>query len=97
MSEALNIPKDEKQDIPSTPEARIKELMELPLAQKKNFIPQVGMNFGLGPFVFKVTVVNPSQLRFTATLADVIINGVNDSKKVSEIISPVTGKGIVKE
>ena len=97
MSEALIVSDEQKTDIPDTPEGRIKELMALPLKQKQGFIPEVGAGFRLGPFVFRVTVTNPGQLRFTASLYDIVIDGVNDGKeKVSSIISPVTGKGIVK-
>lgn len=97
MGNALNISDYEKRGIPPTPEERIRELMESPLKQKAAFLPPIGGIFRVGPFVFKVSVSNPSQLRFTASLVDVIIDGVNgDKEKVSEIISPVTGKGIVK-
>ena len=94
---AIQLVDDEKDQVPGTAEARIKELMALPLKQKEGFVPPVGSVFSIGPFVFRVSVVNPSQLRFTATLADVIIKGVNDgSEKVSAIVDPNTGKGIVK-
>lgn len=98
MSESLNIGKDQKEQIPDTPEGRIAELMELPLKVKKDFVPSSGMMFRFGPYVYRVAVTNPSQLRFTAKLVDVIIKGVNDgSEKVSNIINPNTGKGAVKE
>ena len=94
MAETFRIP-DPKQDIPDTPEKRVAELMKLPLANKISFIPAFGDTLRIGPFVFKVTVVNPSQLRFSATLADVIIEGVNDG--VSKIVSPYTGTPILKQ
>ena len=97
MKNAFKIP-EAKQEIPDTPEARIKEIKALPAKQKQNFIPPVGGIFRLGPFIYKVSLTLPNQLRFTATLMDVIIEGVNDgSENISQIVDPVTGKGIVKE
>lgn len=96
MSEKLNIP--EKGDVPDTPEARIAELKELPLKQKQNLVPPVGQFIKLGPFIYRVNVTNPGQMRFTASLYDVTIKGVNDgSEKVSDIIDPGTGEGVVKD
>ncbi len=86
-----------KNQIPDTPEKRIAGIMELSLKQKVAFLPKVGVLLDIGPFVFKVSVINASQLRFTATLVDVIMEGVNDgSEKVSPIIDPGTGEGAVK-
>lgn len=98
MNDKLNIPDTEKKDIPETPEDRIRELMELPLKDKENFIPPVGQFVKLGPFIYQVKVTNPGQMRFTASLYDVVIEGVNDgSEKVSDIVDPNTGKGVVKD
>jgi hypothetical protein len=92
---ALDI--DDTKDVPASQEARIKELMTLPLSKKQAFVPPVGAQIKMGPFVYKITFANPSQLRFTATLSDVIIEGVNDGKsKVSAIINPRTGERIIK-
>lgn len=82
-----------KKDIPDTSQGRIAELMQLSYNDKKAFIPPVGFELQLGPFKFKVSFTNIGELRFTAKLSDVIIDGVNDDK--SSIISPHTGKEIV--
>jgi hypothetical protein len=71
---------DEKGRVPLSAAARIKELLSLPVKNKETFLPLVGQMIRLGPFIFKVTVTNPSQLRFTASLADVVIEGVNDGE-----------------
>lgn len=63
----------EADNVPLNPKMRIKEIMGLPLKQKELFIPSVGDRMEIGPFVFRVSVTNPSQLRFTATLVDVNI------------------------
>ena len=98
MTESIKMVNDDRKEVPATAAARLRELMELPLKQKQNFLPAVGAKIKLGPFIFKVSVTNPSQLRFTASLMDVIIEGVNDgSEKASPIINPHTGKGIIKE
>jgi hypothetical protein len=91
----LNIPVEEKKQIPQTAKARIKELMGLPLHQKAPFLPASGDRFRWGPFIYEVAVVHAGKLRFTAKLADVIIQGVNDD--VSPIIDPNTGKGFSGE
>ena len=97
MSETLDIPKDEKKGIPKTAKGRIKELMNLPIVEKVSFLPTAGQRLRLGPFIYKVKVTSPGKLRFTAALDDVVIDGINDgSEKVSEIVDPSTGKGIVK-
>ena len=83
-----------KDQVPENAEDRIKKLMSLPLSSKKSFVPEPGMRLNLGPFVFEVAVTNPSQLRFTAKLVDVIISGINDGK--SNIIDPNTGKEFKK-
>lgn len=67
---------DDIEQIPLTSQARIKELKSLPTDQKRAFIPPVGAQFRLGPYVFEVAVQNAMQLRFTAKLKDVIIQGV---------------------
>ena len=97
MPESLNLDKEQKRQVPDTPEARIAELMKLPLKNKASFVPPPDFTFRLGPHVYRVSVVNAGQLRFTAKLVDVIIQGVNDgSEKVSDIIDPKTGEGAVK-
>jgi len=93
-TEAFHIP-GVNEGIPANAEQRIAELMKLPLKKKMNLIPSFGDTFRVGPFVFKVTGVNPGQLRFTASLADVIIEGINDG--VSPIINPHTGKVLLKQ
>jgi hypothetical protein len=60
-------------EIPEAPEAKIKDLMDLPLARKQGLIPPAGYRFQLGPFVFEVAVTNPSQLRFSARMVDVVV------------------------
>ena len=79
-----------KKEVPSTAKERISELKKLPLSDKGVFVPAVGTTLRLGPFVYEVAVVNAGQLRFTAKLYDVIVDGVNDGK--SNIINPLTGK-----
>ena len=51
MSETLDIPKDEKKDIPKTAKGRIKELMSLPIVEKVSFLPVAGQRFRMGPFI----------------------------------------------
>lgn len=93
--EALDIP--DKKNIPKTAKGRIEELMSLPLNQKVHFLPSSGQRFKMGPYIFRVKVVHPGKLRFTAALDDVVIDGINDgSEKISPIIDPITGKGAVK-
>lgn len=97
MLESLTIDKNQIGKIPDTPEGRITELMALPVKAKENFLPEPGLELRIGPYVYRVAIINPSQLRFTAKLVDVIIDGVNDgSEKVSDIIDPNTGEGIVR-
>ena len=60
-------------EIPESPESRIKDLMDLPLARKQSLIPPVGYRFQMGPFVFEVAATNPSQLRFSARMVDVVV------------------------
>ncbi len=95
LGNSLNIPNNEKKEVPSTAEGRIRGLMELPLHQKENFLPSSGYRFQMGPFIYEVAVVNAGKLRFTARLCDVVIEGINDGK--SDIIDPITGTNFVKE
>jgi len=80
--------------VPATPEARIAELMKLSLKQKEAFIPPVGAELRMGPFIYQVKVTNVGQLRFSCSLSDVVIEGVNDTKSV--IVSPHTGRVVGK-
>jgi len=91
MTESLNIPEGQKKKIPKTAKGRMKQIMQLPLKQKLNFMPEAGLKFIIGPYVYQVALVSPGKLRFTAKLIDVIIQGVNDGSK-SKIINPHTGK-----
>jgi hypothetical protein len=84
-----------KKEMPGTAKERIAELLELPLKDKGVFVPAVGTTLKLGPFVYEVSVVNVGQLRFTAKLHDIVIDGVNDGK--SGIINPKTGTGFGKD
>ena len=93
MPEAIKISQDKQRKVPDTPEKRIADLMKEPLSRKRSFVPPVGGEFNIGPFVYRITVTNPSQLRFTATLKDVIITGVNDG---STGILDMNGKEIIK-
>ena len=65
--------------VPLTPEARIRGLMELPNKSKQEFLPPVGFEFQLGPYIYKVTIHNVGQMRFTAKLSDVVVEGINDN------------------
>ena len=97
MSEKLDIPKEEKNQIPKTAKGRIKALMELSIVEKVAFLPTAGQRFRLGPYIYRVKITSPGKLRFTAALDDVVIDGVSDgTEKVSEIVDPNTLKGIVK-
>jgi len=94
----LDIPGTEKKEIPKTAKGRIKELMQLSIVEKVSFLPVAGQRFRLGPFIYRVKITSPGKLRFTAALDDVVIDGVNDgSERVSDIVDPNTGKGVVKE
>lgn len=69
---------DETEQVPLTPEARLKELKSLSNKHKEAFLPPVGSQFRIGPYIFKVSIQNVGQLRFTANLVDVVIEGIND-------------------
>lgn len=88
MTDALNI--TEKDKVPKMPADRIAELRKLSLDEKQAFVPPVGQILKLGPYVYKVTITNVGQLRFSCSLHDVIIEGVNDTEPV--IVNPRTGK-----
>lgn len=75
MSEALKIDKDK---VPLSRAKRIEELLELPNKSKEQFIPPVGFTFRHGPYVYRVAATNVGQLRFTAKLHDVVVEGIND-------------------
>jgi hypothetical protein len=87
---SMDIDDDLKEQIPSTESERIQELNKLNLKEKFNFLPPSGLRFNMGPYVYEVTFVNPSKLRFSSKLVDVIIEGVNDGK--ANIINPHTGE-----
>ena len=76
----------EKNEIPMTAVGRIAELKKLSLKEKQAFIPPVGADLRIGPYVYRVNITNVSQLRFSCSLHDVIIEGVNDTEPV--IIDP---------
>jgi hypothetical protein len=65
-------------EIPLSREKRIGELRELPNKMKENFLPPVGLEFQIGPYVYKVSIQNVGDMRFTAKLHDVVIEGFND-------------------
>ena len=69
-----------------TAAGRVAELKNLSLKEKEAFIPPVGAELRMGPFVYKVNIVNVGQLRFSCSLHDVVIEGVNDTESV--IVSP---------
>ena len=72
--------------VPDTPEARIAQIMALPLKDKQQFMPPAGLKLQAGPYIYKIGFVNAGQLRFTAKLCDVIIEGVNDGKPEKSLI-----------
>lgn len=80
-------------DVPLTQQSRIKAIQKLPLKQKTEFVPPPGTELRIGPYVYEVSVTNASQLRFTAVLKDVIIDGVNGSAQ-GRIITPSDMDGI---
>jgi hypothetical protein len=92
MTDSLKIP--EKNSVPKTASARIAEILKLSLKEKEAFVPPVGQELKIGPYIYKVKMTNVGQLRFSCTLYDVIIEGVNDTEAV--IISPHTGKVVGK-
>ena len=71
----------ESDEVPLNAKMRIKELLELSLKEKQNFVPPVGLRLNIGPFVYEIKVTNPSQLRFTAQLQDVKIEKKEELKK----------------
>jgi hypothetical protein len=98
MTDSIQLTDSEKTEIPDTPEKRMAEIRQLPNKSKTSFLPQPGMAFSMGPFVYKVSMVNIGKLRFTAELADVVIEGINDdSENISLIIDPHTNQGVIKD
>lgn len=87
MPETLNI--KEKDQVPMTAAGRIAELRMLSLDEKQAFVPPVGAQLRIGPYIYKVAVTNVSQLRFSCSLHDIVIEGVNDAESV--IVSPNEG------
>lgn len=81
---------NEKDQVPLTAAGRIAELKQLSLKEKQAFIPPVGAELRLGAFIYRVTITNVSQLRFSCSLHDVVIEGVNDTESV--IVGPHTGE-----
>ncbi|MBW1985000.1 MAG: hypothetical protein JRI53_09795 [Deltaproteobacteria bacterium] len=71
----------EADNVPLNAKLRIKELLSLPLKEKQAFVPPVGLQLTIGPFVYEVSVTNVSRLRFTATLVDVNIKKKEEEKK----------------
>ena len=95
---ALKVDPPVQKEVPNTPEERMKEIRDLPNKDKANFLPEPGLTFSIGPFVYRATMANIGKLRFSAELVDVVIEGVNDgSEKISPIIDPYTMQGAVKE
>lgn len=91
--EKLNI--NHKDEVPKTAKERIVELKKLPLKDKLNLLPLSGQQFRFGPFIYKVTFVNGGDLRFSAKLEDIVIEGINDGE--SKIIDPRTGKNFTSD
>lgn len=84
--ESLKIKEADK--VPLNAKLRIKELLELPLKKKQNFVPPVGLRLNIGPFIYEVSVTNPSQLRFTATLVDVNIEKKHEGDTIKRDMKP---------
>jgi hypothetical protein len=70
----------EADEVPLNANTRISELLKLPLKDKQSFVPEVGLRMQIGPFIYEVKVTNPSQLRFTLGLQDVVIEKKEDKK-----------------
>lgn len=79
MQEKLKLPETEKSKVPIAREARIRAIQELPGSSKPNFLPKAGTLVRMGPYVYRVSFVNAGDLRFTAKLHDVVIEGVSDA------------------
>ena len=76
-NQALKV--DEVTKVPLNRDTRMKQLLQnLNNKQKEGFLPESGFKFRLGPFIYEVTVVNIGDMRFSAKLYDVIIEGIND-------------------
>ena len=74
--------------VPLSAKMRIKELLTLPLKQKQNFVPPVGLRLNIGPFVYEIKITNPSQLRFTAQLQDVNIEKKTEGEVINRDMKP---------
>ena len=76
--QTLKLTEEDKNRVPLNRETRLKHLSESPNEQKQSFLPPVGGTFRLGPYVYKVAVQNVGDMRFSARLHDIIVEGIND-------------------
>ena len=79
-NDALSV--EDSGKVPLKRETRMQQMMELPNDNKVLFVPTVGTVLKLGPYLYRVSAVDIGKMRFTATLHDVIIDGINDSPKI---------------
>jgi len=78
MSDSIKLSEEQIGKTPLSRAKRIEELRKVPNELKANFLPPVGTEFRMGPYVYKVAIHNVGDMRFTARLHDVIVEGVND-------------------
>jgi hypothetical protein len=81
MENTLTPEEQAKEIKPMSPEKKIERIKnEMTFQEKADFLPPAGMLLSAGPFLYKVTEINPINLSFKAKLYDLPVIDENGMK-----------------
>jgi hypothetical protein len=75
-------------------EMALRNLLKYPLKLKDTLVPKIGGTFTFGRVRYKVTYVNQSKLRFTATVIGILPPGNNKVLVSTTPVGPVVERNI---